>query len=170
MVWHAHRLGASNHRFRIAAVSRRTRMLSLTALNRFTKADVRPRCPRFAVEIDCDAEIAADLVTRCDEERSVVDLLEGHRTRRDPENYAKIAPSLRSRGAGEPHRAGERARTAPSPVPYESAAQNAAMSPDCPTSGDSRNVTPGCRTKSKRPALRKSVPLGSTSLSTTPEA
>ena len=35
-------------------------------------------------------EIAADLVTRCDGERSVVDRLEGHRTTSDPENYAKI--------------------------------------------------------------------------------
>lgn len=35
-------------------------------------------------------EVSADFVTRCDGERSVVDLLEGHRTTRDPENYAKI--------------------------------------------------------------------------------
>ncbi len=39
-------------------------------------------------------EIAADLVTRCDGERSVVDLLEGHRTTRDPENYAKICVTV----------------------------------------------------------------------------
>lgn len=39
-------------------------------------------------------EIAADLVTRCDGERSVVDLLEGHRTRKDPENHAKICVTV----------------------------------------------------------------------------
>jgi hypothetical protein len=39
-------------------------------------------------------EVAADLVTRCDGERSVVDLLEGHRTRKDPENYAKICVTV----------------------------------------------------------------------------
>ncbi len=39
-------------------------------------------------------EIAADLVTRCDGERSVVDLLEGHRTTKDPENYAKICVTV----------------------------------------------------------------------------
>lgn len=39
-------------------------------------------------------EIAADLVTRCDGERSVVDLLEGHRTTKDPENYAKICITI----------------------------------------------------------------------------
>jgi len=39
-------------------------------------------------------EIAADLVTRCDGERSVVDLLEGHRTTKDPENYVKICVTV----------------------------------------------------------------------------
>lgn len=39
-------------------------------------------------------EISSDLVTRCDGERSVVDLLEGHRTTRDPENYAKICVTV----------------------------------------------------------------------------
>lgn len=39
-------------------------------------------------------EIAAALVTRCDGERSVVDRLEGHRTTRDPENYAKICVTV----------------------------------------------------------------------------
>lgn len=39
-------------------------------------------------------EIAADLVTRCDGDRSVVDLLEGHRTTKDPENYAKICVTV----------------------------------------------------------------------------
>src|SRR5215211_2332301 len=39
-------------------------------------------------------EIATALVTRCDGERSVVDRLEGHRTTRDPENYAKICVTV----------------------------------------------------------------------------
>ena len=39
-------------------------------------------------------EIASDLVTRCDGKRSVVDRLEGHRTRRHPENYAKICVTV----------------------------------------------------------------------------
>lgn len=39
-------------------------------------------------------EIAAALVTRCDGERSVTDRLEGHRTMRDPENYAKICVTV----------------------------------------------------------------------------
>jgi hypothetical protein len=39
-------------------------------------------------------ELSADLVTRCDGERSVVDRLEGHRTTRDPENYAKICVTV----------------------------------------------------------------------------
>lgn len=39
-------------------------------------------------------EIAAALVTRCDGERSVVDRLEGHRTTKDPENYAKICVTV----------------------------------------------------------------------------
>lgn len=39
-------------------------------------------------------EITAVLVTRCDGERSVVDRLEGHRTTRDPENYAKICVTV----------------------------------------------------------------------------
>jgi hypothetical protein len=43
-------------------------------------------------------EIASDLVTRCDGERSVVDLLEGHRTTRDPENYAKICVTVEMDG------------------------------------------------------------------------
>jgi hypothetical protein len=39
-------------------------------------------------------KIAAALVTRCDGKRSVVDRLEGHRTTRDPENYAKICVTV----------------------------------------------------------------------------
>lgn len=39
-------------------------------------------------------EIAAGLVICCDGERSVVDLLEGHRTTKDPENYAKICVTV----------------------------------------------------------------------------
>lgn len=39
-------------------------------------------------------EITAALVTRCDGERSVVDRLEGHRTTRDPENYAKVCVTV----------------------------------------------------------------------------
>ena len=39
-------------------------------------------------------EVTAALVTRCDGERSVVDRLEGHRTTRDPENYAKICVTV----------------------------------------------------------------------------
>jgi hypothetical protein len=38
--------------------------------------------------------ISAALLTRCDGERSVVDRLEGHRTTRDPENYAKICVTV----------------------------------------------------------------------------
>ncbi len=45
-------------------------------------------------------EIAAALVTRCDGKRSVVDRLEGHRTTRDPENYAKICVTVNV--GGEP--------------------------------------------------------------------
>lgn len=48
-------------------------------------------------------EIAADLVTRCDGERSVVDRLEGHRTTRNPENYAKICVTVDL--SGEPRTA-----------------------------------------------------------------
>jgi Gamma-glutamyl cyclotransferase, AIG2-like len=44
-------------------------------------------------------EIASDLVTRCDGDRSVLDLLEGHRTTRDPENYAKICITVDLDGA-----------------------------------------------------------------------
>jgi hypothetical protein len=43
-------------------------------------------------------EIAAELVTRSDGERSVVDRLEGHLTTRDPENYEKICLTVEFRG------------------------------------------------------------------------
>lgn len=39
-------------------------------------------------------EMTSELVTRCDGRRSVVDRLEGHRTTRDPENYAKICVTV----------------------------------------------------------------------------
>jgi Gamma-glutamyl cyclotransferase, AIG2-like len=39
-------------------------------------------------------EIAAELVTRRDGKRSVVDRLEGHRTTNDPENYAKLCVTV----------------------------------------------------------------------------
>jgi hypothetical protein len=48
-------------------------------------------------------EITAALVIRCDGERSVVDRLEGHRTTRNPENYAKVCVTVDLRG--EPTRA-----------------------------------------------------------------
>jgi len=41
LVWHANRLGASKHRFGIGGVAPRTRMVSLAALNRFTKTDTQ---------------------------------------------------------------------------------------------------------------------------------
>jgi hypothetical protein len=43
-------------------------------------------------------ELAADLVTRSDGERSLVDRLEGHRTTVAPENYAKICVTVDLRG------------------------------------------------------------------------
>src|SRR6266498_1133434 len=65
LVWHANRLGASNHRFGIGGVAPRTRMVSLAALNRFTKTDIRPSGPLLSVEIDCDADLRVVLRVSC---------------------------------------------------------------------------------------------------------
>src|SRR5919201_2228405 len=75
-----------------------------------------------------------------------------------------------SKPLGRHDREGTRSARTLSGRRYDKAAQNAATSPGFPTSGDRMNATPGWFTKSNRPALRKSVPLGRTRCSTTPDA